>query len=232
MIVLIGLLGMVPVAAQDEDTDDIPDAPITGIVYADDLFVYTGPDYAYRFIGQMPKNASVTIIGRREGGRFSERWLEIDYNGQRAWIFARYVRISVPYDSIPATGRPAPRDGNGRVPEAFDVSVNICNTWPAEGHAIEGDFMAGDDVATFVIPELPGANGYSVYTIAPDGNVTRFSSETNRVTVELRRLPVEAGTYTWETAPYWTRRPERWAWQRLCPRRFAGQFERPAPADD
>ncbi|MFW5691545.1 MAG: SH3 domain-containing protein [Chloroflexota bacterium] len=219
-----------PAAAQTED--DREDAPVTGIIAAENLFVYTGPDYAYRLIGQLPLNAAVTVVGRREGGFWGERWLEIAYGDRRAWVFARYVRLSVPYSDIPSTGRPLPRDNNGRVPEGFDVSTNICDTWPVGGTAVSGDFVTGDTVITLTFPPMPGANTYSVFTRSPEGYETRFFSETPTFEIELDRLPTDPGTFTWQAVAYYTNRPERWYWQQLCPRRLADtSFERP-PVDE
>ncbi len=42
-----------------------PGEPITGLVAFDNALVAVGPDFAYSVIGQLPVNASVTVLGRR-----------------------------------------------------------------------------------------------------------------------------------------------------------------------
>ena len=232
LLVALLLLMALPVAAQedapaDDPVEPLPDGPITGIVATDGLFVYTGPDYAYRFIGQLPVNASVIITGRRTGGYYSERWLQIDYSGQEAWIFARYVRTSIPYEDIPETGRPLPRNRNGRVPEEFDLSQNICNFWPNEGFGVVGDYFSGAESITLVAPAMPGANAYSVYVTSPMGFTERFSNTEPSFEIPLHRIATDPGTFTWEVVPFWTYSESRYRWQRLCARRYGGTFERP-----
>jgi hypothetical protein len=79
------------------------------------------------------------------------------------------VRLSVPDDEIPDAGRPLPRNRNGRVPEGFDLSQNICNFWPGEGFGVVGDFFSGAESITLVAPPMPGANTYSVFVESPMG---------------------------------------------------------------
>jgi hypothetical protein len=207
---------------------------ITGIVAVEGAFVYVGPDFAYRLIGQLPRNGSVTIIGRR-GDFYSywngSQWLQIQFGGRTAWVYARLIRTSIPFNSIPPTGRPLPRDQNGRVPEVFNLSTDICNTWQGQ-FTRSGDFLAGDSELTVTYPGMPGANVYSVITISPTGFRTAFDSETTTAVIELDRLPKETGTYTWRVAPYWTNGTERWRWQQLCLLETGGTFERPSEVDN
>lgn len=84
-----------------------------------------GPDFAYDAIGSLPLNASVTISGR--SGDFFNRWdgrqwLNLETGG---WIYARLIRTSTPFNSIPPTRRLLSRDRNGRVPEGFNLSSEL-----------------------------------------------------------------------------------------------------------
>lgn len=232
-IIGIALVFASTTAAQPPGDPDAPDPgeAIRGIVAFEGSTVYVGPDFAYDILGQLPLNAAVTVYGRR--GDFitrwnGDQWLEIDYGGRRAWIYARLVRTSIPFNSIPPTGRRLPRDNNGRVPEVFDLSDNICNRWQG-AFTQSGNFMAGDTEIIVTYPEMPGANVYSVITIAPSGFRTAFDSETTTAVIELDRLPREPGIYTWRVAPYWTNGIERWRWQQICLLETGGTFERPLP---
>ena len=219
LLIICGLLFVLVPATLAQPPGD-PDAAepgedIRGIVAFEGSTVYVGPDFAYEILGQLPRNAAVRIYGRR--GDFIRRWngdqwLEIDFGGQRAWIYARLVRTSIPFNSIPPTGRRLPRNNNGRVPDVFDLSDNICDRWVGT-FTRTGDFMAGDTELVVTYPEMPGANVYSVITISPTGFRTAYDSETTTAVIELDRLPKETGTYTWRVAPYWTNAPQRFRWQ-------------------
>jgi hypothetical protein len=206
---------------------------ITGIVAVDGATIYVGPDFAYRIIGQLPINGSVTIIGRRGDFRTSwngDQWLEIPYGGDSAWVYARLVRTSVPFNSIPPTGRKLPRNGNGRVPEEFDLSDNICDRWNGS-FTQDGSLLTADININVTYPPLTGANVYSVIVIAPSGIRTAFDSETDSATIIGRKLRsrFEYGTYTWRVAPYWTTGTSRYSWQQVCLLETGGKFEYPDP---
>ena len=221
------LLGMLPVVtAQDDQSED---NRIFGLVVVNEADVRAGPDFAYPIVGRLPRNASVEVLGR--AGDFFRRWdgrqwLQIDFGVRRAWIYARLLRTSNPFNSIPPTGRILPRDGDGRVPDVFDLSVDICSTWVGD-FTLSGNFLAGDTELIVTYPELPGANVYSVIVIDPSGFRTAFDSTTNTATILLDRLPSEGGTYTWRVAPYWTDRPRRSSWQQICLLQTGGTFEKP-----
>lgn len=205
--------------------------PITGLVIAEGSRVYVGPDFAYAVIGELPLNTSMIVLGR--SGDFISRWdglqwLQIEYGAGKAWVYARLIRTSKAFNSIPPVGRLLPRDRNGRVPDVFDLSSNICDQWQGE-FTQSGDFLGGGKEITVTYPGLTGANVYSVITISPSGFRTAFDSETTTAVINLERLPVEAGTYTWRVAPYWTDAPQRYNWQQVCLLRTGGTFERPAP---
>lgn len=222
VLVLLGALSVLSARAQD-------DQPIVGLISVNNADVRLGPDFAYDPIGQLPLNASITILGR--AGDFFYRWdgrqwLEIDYGDRHAWLYARLARTSIPFNDIPPTGMLLPRDRNGRVPEVFDLSTNLCDQWQG-GFSLTGNFMAGDQTLTVTYPGLLGANVYSVITISPTGFRTAFDSETTTATIELKRLPQESGTYTWRVAPYWTNETDRYYWQQVCLLRTGGTFERP-----
>lgn len=233
LVLLVALWSTSLVWAQppgDPDAAD-PGEEIRGLVAFEGSTVYVGPDFAYDILGQLPRNAAVTVYGRRGDFRYrwdGDQWLEIDFGGRKAWIYARLVRTSIPFNSIPPTGRRLPRDNNGRVPEVFDLSQNICDTWPGGPFAQSGDAIGEDvnETITVTYPEMPGANVYSVITISPTGFRTAFDSENGTAVIELDRLPKESGTYTWRVAPYWTNGPERWRWQQVCLLRTGGTFTR------
>ncbi|MBZ0297828.1 MAG: SH3 domain-containing protein [Anaerolineae bacterium] len=221
-LMLLMLLPVIAVAAQGDGT-------IYGLVTVNNAEVRAGPDFAFATVGRLPLNASVVILGR--SGDFFNRWdgrqwLQVDWNGTTAWIYARLLRTSVAFNSIPPTGRLLPRDANGRVPDVFDLSTDFCEGWRGD-FTRSGDFMAGDSELTVIYPGLEGANVYSVITISPTGFRTAFDSETTEAKILLDRLPTEPGTYTWRVAPYWTNAPERYRWQQVCLLQTGGTFERP-----
>jgi hypothetical protein len=230
---LLLLLGLTMGAALAQPPDD-PDAAdpgetITGIVSEEGAYVTAGPDFAYAVIGQLPLDASVTVIGR--SGDFISRWngtqwLQIAYGEGTAWVYARLIRTSIKFNSIPPTGRILPRDRNGRVPEVFDLSSNICDRWTG-AFTQSGDFTQGSAEIVVTYPELPGATVYSVIAISPTGDRTAFDSLTTTATILLEDLPRETGTYTWRVAPYWTNDTPRFTWQQICLLQTGGTFERP-----
>lgn len=220
----LGLFVSISSSAQEIDTT-------YGIVTVNGSIVRAGPDFAYNAIGSLPINASVIITGR--SGDFISRWdgrqwLRLDSGG---WIYARLVRTSTPFNSIPPFGRLLPRDRNGRVPEGFDLSSEICSQWVGE-FTQSGDFFAGDEVITVNYPTLQGTSIYSVIVIAPDGFRTPFDSETGSAEIRLDRLPNQGGTYTWRVVPYWTVTEPRYTWQQICLLQTGGTFEKPVTEFD
>ncbi|HEX2621065.1 MAG TPA: SH3 domain-containing protein [Phototrophicaceae bacterium] len=250
LVLSAGLLATLPAAAQEATaaptltpsltpsitptptlTPQGDDQPITGLVIAEGSRVYVGPDFAYAIIGELPLDSSVVVLGR--SGDFISvwnglQWLQIDYGGTQAWVYARLIRTSKAFNSIPPTGRLLPRDRNGRVPDVFDLTSNICDQWQG-GYTQSGDFLSGGKDIVVTYPGLTGANVYSVITISPSGFRTAFDSDTTTATIELDHLPDEAGTYTWRVAPYWTDSDYRYNWQQICLLRTGGTFERPVP---
>ncbi|MEO1166042.1 MAG: hypothetical protein AAFV98_19825, partial [Chloroflexota bacterium] len=167
-----------------------------------------------------------TVIGR--SGDFFNRWngrqwLQLDTG---YWVYARLIRTSTPFNSIPPTGRLLPRDRNGRVPAGFDLSTEVCSQWTG-AYTQSGDFFAGDEEIIVTYPTLQGATIYSVIVIAPDGFRTPFDSETGTVSIRLDRLPNQAGTYTWRVAPYWSTDENRRTWQQICLLETGGTFDKP-----
>jgi uncharacterized protein YraI len=188
-----------------------------------------GPDFAYPVIGRLPRHTSLVVLGR--AGDFfrtwdGRQWLQVDFGSGTAWVYARLLRTSEPFNSIFPTGRILPRTQDGRVPEEFDLSTNVCDQWQGP-LALSGSFMTGDTRLTVTYPPLQGANIYSVIVIAPDGYRTAFDSETTTAEIELENLPWEAGTYTWRVAPFWTDSSSRYRWQQVCLLRTGGTFEKP-----
>ncbi|NDJ60069.1 MAG: SH3 domain-containing protein [Chloroflexi bacterium] len=201
-----------------------------GLTSEENVIVRAGPDFAYAAVARLPRNASVEILGR--AGDFfrawdGRQWVQVRAgDGSVGWIYARLLRTSRAFNSIPPTGRLLPRDANGRVPDGFDLSTNVCDQWQGE-FTLSGNFMAGDTQLVTTYPTLQGANVYSVITIAPSGNRTAFDSETGTAIIELDRLPFEGGTYTWRVVPYWTTSTSRFRWQQVCLLRTGGTFEKP-----
>lgn len=205
------------------------DATIYGLITANGTEVRAGPDFAYPSIGQLPLDASVVVLGR--AGDFFQRWdgrqwVQIQYGDTPAWVYARLVRTSVAFNSIFPTGRLLPRDANGRVPDGFDLSTEVCSQWQGD-FTLAGNFMAGENRLTVTYPGLAGVNVYSVIVISPTGDRRAFDSETTTAQIELDRLPWESGTYTWRVAPYWTNSPNRYSWQQVCLLRTGGTFDKP-----
>ncbi|MBK8026168.1 MAG: SH3 domain-containing protein [Chloroflexi bacterium] len=202
---------------------------IFGIVDVDRAEVRSGPDFAYPTIDRIPRNTSVTILGR--AGDFVTRWdgrqwLQIEYGGGRAWMYARLLRTSTAFNSILPIGRILPRDRNGRVPEDFDLSYDVCEQWQGSFSRI-GDFMGGDREVVVTYPTLVGANVYSVIVISPTGVRRAFDSTSETSKIILGQLPQEEGTYTWRVAPYWTYSNYRFEWQQVCLLQTGGTFDKP-----
>lgn len=206
---------------------------ITGIVAFDGATVYVGPDFAYNIVAQLPLNGSVKVLGRR-GTFFSrwngDQWLEIEMAGESAWVYARLIRTSVPFNSIPPTGNRLPRNGNGRVPDEFDLSDNICDRWVG-AFTQDGSVLTPDVNINVTFPGLVGANVYSVIVISPSGSRTAFDTEDPQTEIIARKLRsrFEYGTYTWRVAPYWTTGVGRFNWQQVCLLQTGGTFEYPNP---
>ncbi|MEO0561170.1 MAG: SH3 domain-containing protein, partial [Chloroflexota bacterium] len=218
------LLTIVLAAAQDTTGSEI-----YGLISVDRAEVRVGPDFAFDSIGQLPLNTSVRVLGR-SGDFFrswdGRQWLQIEWGGGQGWIYARLVRTSIPFNSIPPTGRQLPRDNNGRVPEGLDIEGDVCGGWQGT-FTRTGDFMNGDTELTVTYPLLQGANIYSVIVIGPDGERRAFDSETDTATIVLNRLPFLQGTYTWRVAPYYTTSSRRSLWQQICLLQTGGTFEKP-----
>ena len=230
ILAILALFLMTALAAAQDEPPAAPEALdiITGLITVDTAEVRIGPDFAYDAIGQLPRDAAVTIIGR--AGDFFARWdgrqwLQVEYGTAPAWIYARLVRTSTAFNSIPPRGRLLPRNRDGRVPEEFDLSSDVCSQWVGE-FTRTGDFASGDTALTVTYPTLTGANVYSVIVISPTGDRRAFDSTTNTSQIILEDLPYEAGTYTWRVAPYWTQSNQRYNWQQVCLLQTGGTFEK------
>jgi hypothetical protein len=218
-----------PARAQDAGPDEAEGGVIYGLISVDNTEVRAGPDFAYPTIGQLPINASVEVIGRAGQFTFSwdNDWVQVRYGDRPGWVYGRLIRTSIRFNRLPVTGMILPRDGNGRVPEVFDLSSDICTQWGGD-FSRSGDFMAGDSAITVSFPPMPGASVYSVIVITPTGFRIAFDTETAAsVTIPLDQLPARAGTYTWRVVPYWTTGTERRQWQQICPLRTGGTFDKP-----
>ncbi len=233
VLLLLAILMVAAVHAQPPGDPDaaLPGETITGIVEFEGVRVYSGPDFAYDVIGELRQNTSVEVWGRRGDFIYSwtgEQWLEIGFEGETAWVYARMLRTSIPFNSIRPTGRPLPRNRNGRVPPVFDLSDDVCDSWVGE-FTRTGDFASGDEYLTVTYPELPGANIYSVIVISPFGDRTAHDSLTTTARIYLDNLNRTGGTYTWRVAPYYTYSTVRREWQQICLLQTGGTFEVPRP---
>ncbi len=236
----IALLGLTLIAsllwiafAQSQGDPDalLPGEVITGIAEFEGARVYTGPDFAYPVIGELAQNTAVTVLGRRGDFIYAwtgEQWLEIAWGTESAWVYARLLRTSVPFNNIPPTGRPLPRNPDGRVPRTFDLSDDVCDSWTGE-FTLTGSFLNGDQELVVTYPALPGARVYSVITISPTGQRRAHDSTTTMATIRLDDLPREGGTYLWRVAPYYTLSNNRRDWQQICLLQTGGTFEKPGP---
>ncbi len=227
------LAALVTVTAQPPGDPDAaqPGETISGIIEFDGVRIYAGPDFAYAVIGELQRNASVEVLGRRGDFIYAwtgEQWLEIAWEGETAWVYARMIRTSIPFNSIRPTGRPLPRNRDGRVPETFNLNDDVCDSWTGE-FTRTGDFMKGDLALTVTYPELKGANIYSVIVITPYGQRTAHDSTTTTAEILLDDITPGGGTYTWRVAPYWTYSTERRDWQQICLLQTGGTFEVPGP---
>lgn len=221
IVAAITLLGSAALQAQ-VDT-------IFGLISVDTAEVRAGPDFAYSTIGRLPRDTSVVVLGR--AGDFLRRWdgrqwVQIEFGAAPAWVYARLVRTSVAFNSIPPTGRILPRNNNGRVPDEFDLATDVCSQWQG-GFALSGNFIAGENELVATYPALQGANVYSVIAISPTGVRRAFDSTTDTAIILLDKLPAEGGTYAWRVAPYWTNANYRYRWQQVCLLRTGGTFEKP-----
>jgi hypothetical protein len=229
---LTGLLLTALLASAQSDPDRLAAGEtIWGIVDFDGARVYAGPDFAYDVIGELARDSSVVVVGRRGDFLYAwtgEQWLEIEYEGGAAWVYARLLRTSVPFNSIPPTGRPLPRNFDGRVAEGLDLSVDICTGWTGE-FTRTGDFMNGDTAITVTYPLLPGATVYSVIVISPGGQRTAHDSTTTTAQILLDDVSPGGGTFTWRVAPYFSTSNSRYEWQQICLLQTGGTFEVPGP---
>lgn len=201
-----------------------------GLVSVNNADVRVGPDFAYDTVARLPQNTSVQILGR--AGDFfvswdGRQWLQIEWEGGSGWIYARLLRTSRAFNSIRPTGRMLPRNANGRVPDGFDLSTEVCSQWLTSGFTLSGSFASGDRELTATYPTLQGANAYSVIAISPTGQRRAFDSTTGTATINLGGLPQEGGTYTWRVAPYWASGVQRFTRQQVCLLRTGGTFEKP-----
>lgn len=224
LLTVVLLMSAALVRAQDGE-------PIYGIVEVDNASVRVGPDFAYDAIDNLPRDTSVLITGRAGDFRFrwdGRQWIRIQYGGGEAWIYARLLRTSVAFNSLPlAPTRILPRDRNGRVPEGFDLSSPVCSQWVG-AYNRSGDFMAGDESITVTFPALQGANLYRVIIIDSGGFRTAFDSEDTSVTIALTDLKQGADSYTWRVAPYWD--SDNTFRQQVCLLQTGGTFDKPARA--
>lgn len=233
LLVMVVVLVAMSVQAQPPGDPDVArqGETISGIVEFEGVRVYAGPDFAYDVIGRLSWNTSVTVLGRRGDFIYAwtgEQWLEISWEGETAWVYARMIRTSIPFNSIPPTGRPLPRNRDGRVPSVFNLGDDVCDSWVGE-FTRTGDFMTGDPVLTVTYPELPGANVYSVIVISPFGQRTAHDSTTTTAEIWLDDITPGGGIYTWRVAPYWTHTTQRRDWQQVCLLQTGGTFEVPGP---
>src|SRR5262249_17089374 len=148
-VLIFALIASFAAFAQESDT-------IYGLISVDRSEIHVGPDFAYDVVGQLPINASVVVVGRAGDFFYSwdgRQWVQIQYGNSVGWVYARLIRTSVPFNSIPVRGILLPRDHNGRVPDVFDLSAYICDGWQGE-FTRSGDFMSGSSELEVTYPAL------------------------------------------------------------------------------
>lgn len=221
-LALLLLAVALPLTAQDSGVT-------FGLMLENNVDVRVGPDFAYGIIGRLPRDASVVIVGRT--GFFfrsftGQNWLQIQYGNRLGWVLARTVRFGRAFNSIPETALQPPRDRNGRVPEGFDLSTELCSQWVGT-FSQSGDFMAGSQELIVTYPPMPGATNYIIETTSPRGIKRSFDSRETSGVIPLGRLPAAAGVYTWSIIPVWNLTDQPFRAQRVCLPRVGGTFEKP-----
>lgn len=78
-----------------------PDPPRIVIPAGNVVNVRSGPGVTFDILGRMRARRSAPIIGRSANGA----WWQIEFDGQPAWISARYVRTTGNAGSVPTTGQ-------------------------------------------------------------------------------------------------------------------------------
>lgn len=78
-----------------------PDLPRIVIPAGSVVNVRSGPGVNFDILGRMRARQSAPIIGRSANGA----WWQIEFDGQPAWISARYVRTTGNAGSVPTTGQ-------------------------------------------------------------------------------------------------------------------------------
>ncbi len=201
-----------------------------GLLTDNHVEVRVGPDFAYAVTDSLPIDASVIVIGRAGdyyGGYSGRTWLQIEYgDGYSGWVLGRTVRMGRAFNNIDVTAVRLPRDRDYRVPDVFDLSHNICDTWQGS-FSQSGNFMAGDTQMTVSYPGMPGAVNYSVLVRAPSGLRRTFDSAETTQVLPLGALNVEPGTFTWSVIPYWNDTTDPYRAQQLCVERLGGSFDKP-----
>lgn len=202
---------------------------VYGLMLDNNVQVRVGPDYAYPIIDRLPRDASVTVVGRAGDFYYAfqgREWLYVQYGDRAGWVLGRTVRMGRAFNAIPVTALSLPRNRDGRVPEEFDLSINICDRWQGE-FTQSGDFMAGADSMTFNFPAMPGTVNYSVVIIAPSGLQRTFDTPDTSISVRVGSLNWEGGAYTWSVIPYWNDTRDPWRAQQLCVMRQGSTFDKP-----
>jgi hypothetical protein len=228
-IILLLTWVAVGVIAHAQTPAPASDDAVYGLVTDYEIDVRVGPDFAYPIVDRLPRDGSVEVLGRAGAyyyGWDGRQWLQVQYGSSVGWVMGRTIRLGRAFNSLPITALILPRDRNGRVPEVFDLSTNICDRWQG-AFTFSGNFMTGDQQAVVTFPELVGTYVYSVVTIAPSGLRRSFDTDDTTYTIELGRLNREPGVYQWGVIPYWNDTPNPQRAQQLCLLRIGGTFEKP-----
>ncbi len=81
---------------------------MTGVVTSDMLNVRAGPSTGNAILGRLRRGDQVAVKARTQDGA----WLQIDYNGRDAFVFAQYVSLGGAAPAAQPAPAPAPRSGN------------------------------------------------------------------------------------------------------------------------
>lgn len=87
-----------------------PDVP-TAFVMVSLLNLRSGPSTHFQILGMADLGAALPIIGQDKNW---PEWWQVDYNGQRGWIFAPLVETAGPMNQVPKVSAPLPSPSGNR----------------------------------------------------------------------------------------------------------------------
>lgn len=148
----------------------------TGTVTASALVLRAGPGLTYDMLGELPQGTELTILSDHEG------WYYIEYDGQKGYVHARYVRIALPdqapiYTEPPATAAPW---ANATLPP--DLTLPQL-TFTGENNPNYPRVMKPGDMGNSVIDLQVTLQGFG-YAVSQDG---QYGYDTQAAVMRLQR---------------------------------------------